>query len=140
MSEQEIKMSKTKKVTDEAEVIRMQMVENPGIALVSSFLNGKNYLSWSRAMRIALGAKMKLDYFNGKSQKPQEDYEYYKQWLMQFLMGLHESLDHVRNQILLMEPFSSVNKAYSMILTVEKQRETITGNASSLQNMAMQVK
>ncbi|KAL0370630.1 UNVERIFIED_CONTAM: Retrovirus-related Pol polyprotein from transposon RE1 [Sesamum angustifolium] len=42
---------------------------------------------------------------------------------MQFLMGLHESFDHVRNHILLMEPLPSVNKAYSMVLRVEKQSE-----------------
>lgn len=43
--------------------------------------------------------------------------------LMQFLMGLIDSFDHVRNQILVMDPFLSVNKAYLMILRIEKQRE-----------------
>ncbi|KAL2242644.1 UNVERIFIED_CONTAM: hypothetical protein Sindi_0382400 [Sesamum indicum] len=60
--------------------------------------------------------------------------------LMQFLMGLHDNLDHVRSQILLMEPLPSVNKAYSMVLRVEKQREINTENAASVQNLAMQVK
>lgn len=43
--------------------------------------------------------------------------------LMQFLLGLNDSYDHVRNQILLMDPFPSINKAYNMVLNVEKQRE-----------------
>ncbi|XP_031260066.1 uncharacterized protein LOC116118244 [Pistacia vera] len=43
--------------------------------------------------------------------------------LMQFLMGLNENFDHIRNQILVMDPLPSVNKAYSMVLRVEKQRE-----------------
>ncbi|XP_021596679.1 uncharacterized protein LOC110603290 [Manihot esculenta] len=44
-----------------------------------------------------------------------------KHKLMQFLMGLNETYDHIRNQILIMEP--CVNKAYPMILRIEKQRE-----------------
>ncbi|KAL0428397.1 UNVERIFIED_CONTAM: hypothetical protein Slati_3014500 [Sesamum latifolium] len=43
--------------------------------------------------------------------------------LMKFLKGLDENYDHIRNQILLMEPLPSVNKPYSMVLRVEKQRE-----------------
>ena len=40
--------------------------------------------------------------------------------VMQFLMGLNEVFDHSKDQILLMDPLPSVNKAYSMILKVEK--------------------
>ncbi|KAL0441230.1 UNVERIFIED_CONTAM: hypothetical protein Sradi_0061900 [Sesamum radiatum] len=227
MAEKEEKPSKQKKVMEELETMKLQASDNPGMSLVSSLLNGKNYLPWSRSIRIALGAKMKLGFINGKSQKPNEDSDEYEQWvrndcmvtswilnsiskeivetflyvnsarelwtelethfgesngpleyqiqreiafasqenlsistyyaklkrlwdelafhkpipqcecgaskiladmnlsnqLMQFLMGLHESFDHVRNQILLMEPLPSVNKAYSMVLRVEKQRE-----------------
>lgn len=43
--------------------------------------------------------------------------------LIQFLMGLNDAYDSVRAQILLMEPLPSANKAYSMVLRVEKQRE-----------------
>ncbi|KAK4390100.1 Retrovirus-related Pol polyprotein from transposon RE2 [Sesamum angolense] len=42
--------------------------------------------------------------------------------LMQFLMGLHEVYDSKCSQVLMMDPLSDVEKAYSMILTVEKQR------------------
>ena len=42
--------------------------------------------------------------------------------LMQFLIGLNDSFDHIQNQIMLMDPLPSVNKAYSMVLKVEKQR------------------
>ncbi|KAK4384195.1 hypothetical protein Sango_3082800 [Sesamum angolense] len=45
--------------------------------------------------------------------------------LMQFLMGLNDSFDHVRNQILMMEPLPNVTKAYSVVLRVEKQREMV---------------
>lgn len=40
--------------------------------------------------------------------------------LIQFLMGLNDEFDNVRNQILVMDPLPSVNKAYSLILRVEK--------------------
>ncbi|KAL0361517.1 UNVERIFIED_CONTAM: Retrovirus-related Pol polyprotein from transposon RE2 [Sesamum radiatum] len=60
--------------------------------------------------------------------------------LMQFLMGLNEPYDAVRNQILMQEPLSSVSKAYSMILRVEKQREVHSGFPSSGQNMVMQAR
>lgn len=43
--------------------------------------------------------------------------------LMQFLMGLNDSYDDIRNQILVMEPLPTVNKACSLVLRVEKQRE-----------------
>ncbi|KAK4411628.1 Retrovirus-related Pol polyprotein from transposon RE1 [Sesamum angolense] len=42
--------------------------------------------------------------------------------LVQFLMGLDDSFDGIRNQILVMDPFPSINKAYSMVLRVERQR------------------
>lgn len=38
---------------------------------------------------------------------------------IQFLMGLNDSFDGVRNQILMREPLPNVNKAYAMLLTVE---------------------
>ena len=41
---------------------------------------------------------------------------------MQFLMGLDDIFDHSKDHILLMDPLSLVNKIYSVILKVEKQR------------------
>ncbi|CAA2968605.1 Hypothetical predicted protein [Olea europaea subsp. europaea] len=43
--------------------------------------------------------------------------------LMQFLMGLNESYDNLKNQILSMDPWPTVNRAYSMMMQVEKQRQ-----------------
>ncbi|KAJ9162858.1 hypothetical protein P3X46_022600 [Hevea brasiliensis] len=48
---------------------------------------------------------------------------YDKDKLMQFLMGLSDVYDQVWRQILLTDPLPSVNKAYSMVLGVETQRE-----------------
>ncbi|XP_020547168.1 uncharacterized protein LOC110011437 [Sesamum indicum] len=47
--------------------------------------------------------------------------------LIQFLVGLSDAYDHVRNQILLMDPLPTAAKAYSMVHRVEKQREINSG-------------
>lgn len=39
--------------------------DNPSIILVSQLLDGDNYNSWSRSMKIALWAKNKLGFVNG---------------------------------------------------------------------------
>ncbi|XP_031287087.1 uncharacterized protein LOC116145785 [Pistacia vera] len=57
--------------------------------------------------------------------------------LMQFLMGLNDSFDHIKNQILVMDPLPTVNKAYSMILRVKKQREVHVVFAKHLENSAL---
>ncbi|KAK6150364.1 hypothetical protein DH2020_015296 [Rehmannia glutinosa] len=217
-------------VTEVAEHVddpfRLYSSDHPGLSLVTSQLTGNNYLSWRRAMLIALGAKTKLGFIDGKIDVPEEDSPKYDQWrkvdsiviswilnsiskdlvdafiysnsakelwddiakrfgdcngpmiyqlerdianmnqrnifvveyftklkklwdelaclmplpicknetrrliveremnrrLMQFLMGLQESYDQVRSQLLLMDPLPDVDKAYSMVLRVEKQR------------------
>ena len=57
--------------------------------------------------------------------------------LMQFLMGLNDTYNHVRNQILIMDPLPSVNRAYSMVLSVEKQRDVHVVFPEKNENMAM---
>ena len=46
-----------------------------------------------------------------------------RQKLMQFLMHLDDSYDSIKGQILLFDPLPPVQKAYSMIQRVEKQRQ-----------------
>ncbi|KAG8655435.1 hypothetical protein MANES_04G047309v8 [Manihot esculenta] len=55
--------------------------------------------------------------------------------LMQFLMGLSDAYGTVRDQILGMDPLPSVNKAYSMVLKFESQKDilgNINGNTEPL--------
>ncbi|KAL0364470.1 UNVERIFIED_CONTAM: Retrovirus-related Pol polyprotein from transposon RE1 [Sesamum angustifolium] len=59
--------------------------------------------------------------------------------LIQFLMGLSETFDHLRDQLLVMDPVPTVNKAYSMVLRVEKQREVNVDYTNTMDNAAMQV-
>ncbi|KAL0440470.1 UNVERIFIED_CONTAM: hypothetical protein Slati_2530000 [Sesamum latifolium] len=62
------------------EPLRVQASDNPGVSLVPNLLDGTNFLSWSRPIRIALGAKMKLGFINGKNPKPSKTAEEYEQW------------------------------------------------------------
>ncbi|KAL2226777.1 UNVERIFIED_CONTAM: hypothetical protein Sindi_2036400 [Sesamum indicum] len=45
---------------------------------------------------------------------------------MQFLMGLHESFDKEKSQLLMMDPLPDLEKAFSMIFVVEQQRNVQT--------------
>ena len=56
---------------------------------------------------------------------------------MQFLMGLNESFDGIQSQILLLDPLPSVNKVYSMVLRIEKQREVSDLFTENLENTAL---
>ncbi|XP_019255024.1 PREDICTED: uncharacterized protein LOC109233595 [Nicotiana attenuata] len=55
-----------------------------------------------------------------------EQLEY--QCLLQFLMGLNDSLEQARSQILLMPTLPSINKAYAMVVQDESRR-MITGSS-----------
>ena len=58
--------------------------------------------------------------------------------LMQFLMHLNEDYDIVRGQILLLDPLPTVNKAYSMIQRVEKQKQ-VTSSMGITKELAANV-
>ncbi|KAG8645665.1 hypothetical protein MANES_10G083411v8 [Manihot esculenta] len=46
--------------------------------------------------------------------------------LIQFLMGLNENFDSVRDQVLVLDPFPSINSTYSMALKHESQKEILS--------------
>ena len=54
-------------------------------------------------------------------------------------MGLNESFDGIQSQILLLDPLPSVNKVYSMVLRIEKQREVSDLFTENLENIALLV-
>ena len=55
--------------------------DNPGMVLVTAPLTGSNYLTWSRSMKIALIAKHKLGFVNGKCIQPEMNSKEYESWL-----------------------------------------------------------
>ncbi|KAL0455042.1 UNVERIFIED_CONTAM: hypothetical protein Slati_0843400 [Sesamum latifolium] len=229
--------------------VRIQPLEVPGMIMISASLNGNNWLSWSRSVRIALEGRYKLGFIDGSCSRPAEGSPQHKQWritdcvvrtwilntisedivnaflyasssrdlwmeldarygecdgtllyklqreinsisqenlsvtayytklkqlwdelvclrapdmcscglgicgcnktkadqsdarqLIQFLIGLNESYDNIRNQILVLEPLPNVNKAYSMVLRVERQRQVISEFAEVTDHSAMQLR
>ncbi|KAF7130537.1 hypothetical protein RHSIM_Rhsim10G0073900 [Rhododendron simsii] len=63
-----------------------------------------------------------------------------RQRTMKFLMGLNESYFAVCGQILLMDPLPSVNRAYSLVLQEERQREVSFYKPTTLDVAALMVK
>ncbi|XP_010251928.1 PREDICTED: uncharacterized protein LOC104593656 [Nelumbo nucifera] len=241
--ETEIKTSlkKDQNAVNNGDPLFLHNSDHPGMALVTAPLTSKNFLVWSRSVKIALGAKMKLGLIDGSYKVPEKDSPIYDQWnrvncmvtswilnsiskdlveaflytsnarelwceleerygesngpllyqiqreissitqgtmtvtqyytrlkklwdeltvlmpipectcgsakavadltsfnhLMQFLMGLNDIYDHNRNQILLMDPLPSVNKAYSMITRVEKHMEVKVSYVEPNENATM---
>ncbi|XP_047314129.1 uncharacterized protein LOC124917880 [Impatiens glandulifera] len=60
--------------------------------------------------------------------------------LTQFLMGLNEYYDNARQQILLMDPKPSINRAYAMLQSIERQREVQSLINDHSENFAMTMK
>ena len=58
----------------------LQSSDHLGMVLVSIPLTGNNYLSWNHSMKIALGAKVKLGFINGKCKMLDEDSLDFEQW------------------------------------------------------------
>ncbi|XP_058192002.1 uncharacterized protein LOC131309363 [Rhododendron vialii] len=63
-----------------------------------------------------------------------------RQRTMKFLMGLNQSYSAVRGQILLMDPLPSVNRAYSLVLQEERQREVSSNRSPTPDVAALTVK
>ncbi|KAK4390694.1 Retrovirus-related Pol polyprotein from transposon RE2 [Sesamum angolense] len=59
--------------------------------------------------------------------------------LMQFLMGLVMFFYSVRHQLLVMDPVPSINKAYAMVQSVEKQRQVHMELSESTESAALHV-
>ncbi|KAL5784713.1 hypothetical protein ACOSQ2_007105 [Xanthoceras sorbifolium] len=54
--------------------------DHPGMALVTTPLTRKNFLTWSRSVKIALGAKLKLNFIDESYKVPNKDSPLYDQW------------------------------------------------------------
>lgn len=69
------------------------------------------------------------------SSKALQDYQQQEK-LTQFLMGLNDTYGNIRGQILLMDPLPSINRAYSLLLQEEKQRQISANPSVELESAA----
>ncbi|KAL0324695.1 UNVERIFIED_CONTAM: hypothetical protein Scaly_2436600 [Sesamum calycinum] len=58
---------------------------------------------------------------------------------MQLLIGLDDPYDHIRSQVLAIEPLPSVNKAFVMVERVEKQRKLNSMSTEPTEGVALNV-
>ena len=67
-------------ITDPSSPYFLHPNENPSLVLVSSLLNGANYHSWSRGMRMSLLSKNKLKFVDGSIAMPLVTDSLYPHW------------------------------------------------------------
>ncbi|KAL0395161.1 UNVERIFIED_CONTAM: Retrovirus-related Pol polyprotein from transposon RE2 [Sesamum latifolium] len=84
---------------------------------VSSPLNGDNYLVWSRAMRFALGSRMKFSFIDGRSVRPPEGSEDLDEWIRKDYLVITWILNNVSKMIV--DAFMYVTSARSLWLELE---------------------
>ncbi|KAK9104685.1 hypothetical protein Scep_021529 [Stephania cephalantha] len=77
----------------------LQSSDHPGMVLVSNSLTGSNYLSWSRAMLIALGAKTKLGFIDGRCLKPDPTNSNVDRWIKVDYMATSWILNYISKEI-----------------------------------------
>lgn len=58
--------------------------------------------------------------------------------VIQFFMELNDSYDHVKNQIMMMDPLPSVDKVFSMLVTTERQR-SVTNHLGDKSDVAAMI-
>ncbi|PKI77007.1 uncharacterized protein LOC116212276 [Punica granatum] len=70
MMKKEDKAEDSGKGVQTSAIFKIRASDSIGLQITSCLLNGDNYLTWSRAMRIALTPKGKLGFVEGKVLKP----------------------------------------------------------------------
>ncbi|XP_061341652.1 uncharacterized protein LOC133287968 [Gastrolobium bilobum] len=77
----------------------LQGSDHPGLVLVTHFLDGTNYSSWSRAMLIALTAKNKFVFVDGSVPRPADAELLFPSWNRCNLMVISWLLNSVTKAI-----------------------------------------
>lgn len=60
--------------------LTLQNSDHLGMNLTTSLLSRNNYLTWSRSIKIALGAKTKLGFIDGRCKRPEQGESKFEQW------------------------------------------------------------
>lgn len=73
--------------------------DHPGLALVTEVLTDQNYHHWSRSIKIALYAKLKLGFIDGTTPQPQITSSQYALWKRSNDLVISWILNSVSNDI-----------------------------------------
>ncbi|XP_073271537.1 uncharacterized protein [Primulina huaijiensis] len=86
-------------IDDSSSPYFLQNGDHPGLVLVSHFLAGNNYNTWSRAMSMALTAKNKLVFVDGTFVRPPPEDLLYGAWIRCNSMVISWLLNAVSREI-----------------------------------------
>lgn len=99
--------------------LHLQNSDHPGMLLVTSPLTGTNYLTWCRSIKIALGAKLKLGFIDGRCKKPSEDSDHFDQWIRVDCMVTSWILNSISKEIV--DAFLYVGSARELWIELEER-------------------
>ncbi|GJV04360.1 pyridoxal 5'-phosphate synthase-like subunit PDX1.2 [Tanacetum coccineum] len=86
--------------------------DNPGMVLTNTPFNGGNFLGWSRNVKMALGAKLKLRFIDGSCHKPAITDENVQRWVRCDYMVTYWILNSMVTE--LSEAFLYAQSAYEL--------------------------
>ncbi|KAL6348322.1 hypothetical protein AAG906_005622 [Vitis piasezkii] len=73
-------LTSSKATTEALDPFSLHHSDHPGMVLVSKVLEGDNYSTWSRAMRISLSAKDKIGFVTGSIKPPSSTDDSFPSW------------------------------------------------------------
>ena len=73
-------LASSKATTEALDPFSLHQSDHPGMVLVSKVLEGDNYSTWSRAMRISLSAKDKIGFVIGSIKPPSSTNNSFLSW------------------------------------------------------------
>ncbi|KAL2237858.1 UNVERIFIED_CONTAM: hypothetical protein Sindi_0977500 [Sesamum indicum] len=105
-------------MAEEQETPKLRPSDNPGQSLVTNTLDGSNFLSWSRSVKIAQGAKMKLCFINGEASKPTEAGKELEEWIRPDYMVTSWILNSISKEIVESFLYLSTTRDYGLNLKI----------------------
>ena len=122
--EQQIEENSSKFLEDEA--MNLHSSNHPGMNLVSAPLTGVNFLSWSRSIKIPLGAKTKLSFIEGTQSSPPLDSQQDIGWKKADRMVLSWLVNSISKDI--SESFIFANSSRDLWLEIEARFDDSNGH------------
>ena len=76
----ETRPTPSKATVEASDAFSLHHSDHPGMILVSKVLEGDNYSTWSRAMKISLSAKNKIGFVTGSIKRPSSTDNAFSSW------------------------------------------------------------
>ncbi|PKI34892.1 hypothetical protein CRG98_044738 [Punica granatum] len=115
-------------------VYRLSSSDSTGTQIIGCVLNGDNYLTWSRAMLIALRARNKLPFIDESLEVPEVNNLLRDRWERcnsTILAWMFNAMDGSLQVTVAIEPMPNLNKVYMMVANEERQRSVTHAREST---------